>query len=95
MRRWANPLIYSDSLFSLTKDYLEMNKCCNYLHAFSQNIIKQRHASPGQERRQLDFLDILLTAKDENGEGLSDKDIRSEVDTFLFEGHDTTASAIM
>ena len=31
-------------------------------------------------------MDILLTAKDENGTGLSDMDIRNEVDTFLFEG---------
>ena len=37
-------------------------------------------------RRYLDFLDILLTAKDEDGIGLSHEDIRAEVDTFLFEG---------
>jgi hypothetical protein len=34
----------------------------------------------------LDFLDILLTAKDEDGNGMSMDDMRSEVDTFLFEG---------
>lgn len=39
-----------------------------------------------KDRKYLDFLDILLTAKDDNGVGLSDIDIRNEVDTFLFEG---------
>ena len=37
-------------------------------------------------KRSLDFLDIILTAKDDEGNGLSDLDIRNEVDTFLFEG---------
>ena len=39
-----------------------------------------------QSRKYLDFLDILLTAKDDNGKGLSPLEIRNEVDTFLFEG---------
>ena len=34
----------------------------------------------------LDFLDILLTARDEDKKGLTDREIRDEVDTFLFEG---------
>ena len=33
-----------------------------------------------------DFLAILLTAKDDNGVGLTPLEIRNEVDTFLFEG---------
>ncbi|KAK3083737.1 hypothetical protein FSP39_002342 [Pinctada imbricata] len=45
-------------------------------------------------RRRLDFLDILLSAKDDEGVGLSDEDIRAEVSTFLLAGHETTASAI-
>ena len=37
-------------------------------------------------KRKLDFLDILLTAKDDQGCGLTDLQIRSEVDTFMFAG---------
>ena len=42
-----------------------------------------------------DFLSILLTTKDENDNGLTDEEIRNEMDTFVFEGHDTTATGLI
>ena len=44
-------------------------------------------------RKKMALLDILLQSN-VDGKPLSDADIREEVDTFAFAGHDTTTSAI-
>ncbi|XP_065910276.1 cytochrome P450 4B1-like [Dysidea avara] len=74
---------------------------CDVVHKFSEGVIVQRREELLKEtqlsqptRRYQDFLDILLSAKDENGEGLTDTEIRKEVDTFMLAGYETTATAL-
>ncbi|CAG2211063.1 CYP4B1 [Mytilus edulis] len=96
--RWLQPWLYWDTLYYITPKGREYRKLCQYVHDFSEGVIRERQQTfltdGPPSNRHLDFLDILLTAKDDKGVGLSFDDIRAEVDTFLFEGHDTTASAI-
>ncbi|XP_033747403.1 cytochrome P450 4A25-like isoform X1 [Pecten maximus] len=99
IRRTIRPWLFPDLVFYHTKEGRQFRSLTQYVHTFSSDIIKARRksitADPSQlDKRRLDFLDILLSAKDETGTGMSDEDIQAEVDTFMFEGHDTTASAI-
>ncbi|XP_073838101.1 cytochrome P450 4d8-like [Musca autumnalis] len=45
-------------------------------------------------RKHMALMDVLLQATTVDGKPLSNEDIREEVDTFMFEGHDTTTTAL-
>ncbi|XP_013103144.2 cytochrome P450 4d1 isoform X4 [Stomoxys calcitrans] len=96
--------------YRLTKLAREEKKALAVLHGFTEKVIIQRReellkaqqqtedqstnadADVGSKRKMA-FLDILLQSEID-GKPLSNLDIREEVDTFMFEGHDTTSSAI-
>lgn len=55
----------------------------------TEELAARRHAAPGQ-----DVLSLLLQARDEHGEGLTDAELRDELMTLLIAGHETTATAL-
>jgi cytochrome P450 len=55
--------------------------------------IRARRADPGAAERG-DVMSLLLQARDEDGEPLSDAELRDELVTLLVAGHETTATSL-
>ncbi|MGH0175509.1 UNVERIFIED_CONTAM: hypothetical protein FKN15_070568 [Acipenser sinensis] len=94
-----------DFLYRRSEEGRRFARACAIVHQFTSAVVRQRKAAL-QSQQELgeellakkgkvtDFIDVLLLSKDEDGNGLSDEEIKAECDTFMFEGHDTTASGI-
>ncbi|RDD42229.1 Leukotriene-B4 omega-hydroxylase 3 [Trichoplax sp. H2] len=87
-------LIYN--LSSTGRKYADNCRCSNQI---AQQLIEDRQKQFNNNEVDLsstkfNFIDILLSARDNMGKSLTKREICDEVETFLFAGHDTTASAI-
>ncbi|XP_041971590.1 cytochrome P450 4C1-like isoform X1 [Aricia agestis] len=110
VKRYSNVFAYSDFIyFYLTSLGRRQVKYLNVIQDFTKTIIKQRKEAlnanevsdindnneedemTGRKKRTV-MLDLLLSVQ-KNGQ-IDDKGIQEEVDTFMFEGHDTTAGGL-
>jgi cytochrome P450 len=56
-------------------------------------VIRARRAAAGRDRRD-DVLSLLLDARDEDGQPLTDHELRDELMSLLLAGHETTANSL-
>lgn len=95
----TNPL-YSTLFFfpQLQIDFGKYSPWGNFIR--KQSAIDELIYAEIQERRQQDFsqetdiLSLLLSAEDEAGNQMSDAELRDQLITLLFLGHETTASSL-
>nr|XP_022906467.1 cytochrome P450 4C1-like isoform X2 [Onthophagus taurus] len=95
-------ILQQTPLYPFLKDGKSFYENVKVLHNFTNKVISERkeylkeHPIKIEEddetftKKRLSFLDLLLTST----EKLTDSDIRAEVDTFMFAGHDTTTTGI-
>jgi cytochrome P450 len=71
---------------------MRLKRTIGRLDCILQQLIDERRAAGAGGG---DFLSLLLTARDaEDGQGISDRQIRDEVMTMFLAGHETTANAL-
>ena len=68
-------------------------RCWSYLDRHVYGVIAARRAQPGSDRGT-DILSMLLDAETEDGERLTDKELRDELLTLVLAGDETTANSL-
>ena len=101
-QRQIMPYLQNDIIFAMTSHKKVYDNSLAVLRDFTQKVIVETRAKYEADiedkkdapKGRVAFLDLLLQAVLPDGSKLSNADIQEEVDTFMFEGHDTTACAI-
>uniref|UniRef100_U5ELR8 Putative cytochrome n=1 Tax=Corethrella appendiculata TaxID=1370023 RepID=U5ELR8_9DIPT len=106
--RVFHALAWNDLYFRMTRKYPEYKKQLQIIYNFTNSVIKSRKNNLGINnneistitkdedigmKKKMALLDILLQTEID-GKLLTNEEIREEVESFMFAGHDTTTSAI-
>ncbi|XP_055947713.1 cytochrome P450 4c3-like [Argiope bruennichi] len=108
--RMQSPWYWNDFLFKISPFGRKFMKNVDIVHSFTRQVISEKKAElekrksgetltdgnnevEGAKRKKLALMDLLLEEHCKHN-SISEEEIREEVDTFTFEGHDTTSSGI-
>ncbi|XP_023948380.2 cytochrome P450 4c3 isoform X3 [Bicyclus anynana] len=106
VRRICTLWLFVDFTYQFTSYARKEQKILKDLHGFTRDVIRQRKTYLKQnpsilnldyddetnKKGRLAMLDLLI--QNQNEGGIDDEEIREEVDTFMFRGHDTTSMAL-
>jgi cytochrome P450 len=70
----------------------QMRQRQRQVHDLLQAEIEERRT--GGDEGRTDVLSLMLAARDENGQAMTDEELRDELLTILFAGHETTATTL-
>ncbi|XP_028415753.1 cytochrome P450 4V2-like [Dendronephthya gigantea] len=108
--RQKSPWLWPDFIYNITSSGRSYQKALSVLHGFTNQVINDRIEQrklrksenfdgsddraiySSSNRRIRAFLDLLLEEYDQGN--ITKEGVREEVDTFMFEGHDTTAASL-
>lgn len=85
-------LLVSVPLFIYTPKNRAYKSALQALDRAVYDIIKQRRQNPGTGEG--DLLHVMMEAQNENGEGMTDQELRDELMIMFIAGHETSANAL-
>ncbi|XP_026758443.2 cytochrome P450 4C1-like [Galleria mellonella] len=107
-QRFIKVYLFVDFIYNLTSLKSLQKKYVDIVQAFTANVIENRKKNLDQQiniknnkteeddiynkKKKAAFLDLLLAA--ENNGQIDRAGVQEEVDTFMFEGHDTTSAGL-
>lgn len=105
LQRSFSPILMYDTLYEFTPTRRREKQVLKVLHGHTKQVIQRRKQMlQGKKLDAVDefgnknryaLLDLLLSKGKDGEQVLTDAEIEEEVDTLMFEGHDTTTTAIV
>lgn len=106
MDRMTNPIFHANVIFALSKLGRQLKKDLECLHSFTRKVIREKkealktkdagtkdegkEENYGCKKKRKALMDLVLDVH-MNSKEFTEDDVQEEIDTFAFEGHDTTS----